>query len=1393
MSLSDWRQSFIDLTNDSDDDDDDGLLSSLPVATMAPTRASVPLPISVTSSYTSTPAIRPTVNHVPIPGSTPQTPSIHTSVSMVGKQLPNNSVTPPTSSSRHTPASIGRNGAAVATNYVPMPGSTQHSTHPGLSSAERTPKRMRVSAPNGPASPLRGVQHPAQATTTRANATNGQSVVDPRAQEHPHAHSKMERRTYHPISLNSSRSTEAKEAMTQGPPLERPARSTMNRSDIARELFLSKSSYFSSSIALGDKKKDSVMSDRPPKPELGFQQSTPGPTPTAQPSKPSSGRPKLANQFTTEQDHYLIFLKEVRLYSWKQITAEFNAEFPGRQYSTLQSRYATNLNKRDRSQDPAVLRLPSRFAAEAAVDWATVHGNHPGPRARLEPASPRQDIAATQPLPIYQTTEQDYSSGADSAPRRERSHRAKRVNYTWPRSHLRVARTGEDADEDEEVFESLADTDAPSRSETPTEEVISVPDTAVPVENEPMSMSYDCDDAKLALNAQKGPAGLTQKLPYLSSSQRIAIQDTHTDWNWDQLSSRYWQGAVLHVDFTPKELGVVEKAVAKMIRLAQESKHTARQGHARATLANLPESKLLQLIDDIRRRLPSRDTSSITAFLQDAKAGRIPDAPQVQRLAAARPQDKMSTTQKLSTYTIMRQRELGQHAKRGWTAASRPVTYQIKNKYMDSLGPAFSWTGASSDVHTVVWAPDGECFAAGAVAVDDPDSMQYNRPNNLLYGNTSDGLIHELGEHNRKREKTETGANSTHAMFVSQDPKLYTTVSSVAFAPSGRVMYSAGYDETICAWYTKTDSEQPVLGAKFRCRAQIDIMTVNRNHGGVLATAAKSTESKAVRLLTLNEEDLSICGKHSFHSSKAVSRSDLKILPTSLQFEPAFGGLLLAGFGANVRDHGFDTTGDLCLWDVETQTQLPIYGSNRNVFDVEFNPNRSYMPLFAVGCVAGANVNRGTRSVLRLYNEKVDKLWCPLEIECKALDINDVVWCPYDEHLIAAGCTDGRAYVWDLRWPTDPIRTLSHGRSLMPLQGGVPHEVTDTGMRFLSWGENATRLYSGSTDGVVKVWDVTRSEENTFIKDLITADSGIMSGAFSPDKSKLIIGEINGSVNVLEVGRDDCSIKDVAKLRFVPYYDEEPDQDSVTGEPQAPAGADSGIVEGNYLLQSSQVQLAPLGGLPIRQVVQGPRYAGPFDSSVDAPFLRQQALEFQFSLAAKPGPQCNIAACKASIVKVTSEEIGDSGRSADRISDELRQQRKAIEINHGIIPGKSKCTYCSRPARLSTTDPDAPILCERCSFACFRCGATNPVAAVTTTLICHSCAGVWDIGALGYECVQQPKTVGTSTGAPSLRTFGREAYLERLADVDTSFGDDMNALTDYYHSLAIDRPESPPL
>ena len=387
----------------------------------------------------------------------------------------------------------------------------------------------------------------------------------------------------------------------------------------------------------------------------------------------------------------------------------------------------------------------------------------------------------------------------------------------------------------------------------------------------------------------------------------------------------------------------------------------------------------------------------------------------------------------------------------------------------------------------------------------------------------------------------------------------------------------------------------------------------------------------------------------------------------------------------------------------------------------------------------------------------------------------------------------------------------------MPLDEDTDREVADTGIRFLTWGENATRLYTGSSDGVVKTWNVARSEEETFVKDLITLDSGIMSGAFSPDRSRLLLGEVNGTVSVLEVGRDDCSLRDAEKMRYFSYKGYE---DDIENPRPAIADAASGRAAAEELLTTGKMTIAPMGGFSTRQAVQGPAYSGPYDVSVEAPALREQALEMQLKLAATQESSCE--ACRTqdlkndagSGFKITSESTGDSGRSLDRIPDELRLQRRAgpagsdvskVITSEGLC--KIPCSLCGTPARPSDTadvagGPNCSVRCERCAFSCMRCGYTPEVEGCLDpelkTYTCPHCSLTWEIGALGYELIQdshQPCRI--QNNIPHLTHFGKEISQAKAnaytptGDNNTSFGDEMNALTDHYLALALDQSELP--
>lgn len=705
-------------------------------------------------------------------------------------------------------------------------------------------------------------------------------------------------------------------------------------------------------------------------------------------------RPSWTGGLSLEEAHLLIFLKEKKGYKWAEITARFQQHFPNRSYPVLQVNYSQKINRRDRSQDPSTLILPSSYASEQQAEGVEIHAT---PAQHKHLGRPRkQEVHADQERLKQRSRAavdafQDQSSGVESSNHIRRPRRAVPIkDYTWPtRSALLEDRAFDDVDE--EMVEPKDVT--PVHSDSP-EEPVPIPDKAIAVDNKPLSVEFDMDDANLALvSHNRKHATSAQQLPYLSYKQRSSLRNAPIGFEWDQLASRHWQGTLLHVDFSPEELEVVEGIVIRFVTYRWALRSRSSKKRIQRLLNVLTEPDLLRVTNESRLKLPSRNRRTIDAFLQDAKEGKIRSAaPRIDRLVAARPNKSFSSVTKLSLASTIRHRELGVQSHRGWSSATRPVSYQVKNQMQDTLGPLCSYTGASSDVHAVAWSVDGQCFAAGAICVDDPYSMQYNRPNNLLYGDVSRNTINELGRHHITRPKTEAGPNSTHAMYASQDPKLFKTVTSVAFSPNGRYMFSGGWDKHVAVWQTKYDGSQPQEMVGLRHKAEVYMMSVNTS--GVLATATKKSTGNAVKVIRIHDDDPSESPVTvNFSSEKASQRPEMNLLPTALHFSPRYENLLLAGFGAQVREDGRDLMGDICLWDVDGNRALSIWGSGKNVFDLSFHPRNRW---FAVGTVAGKNTNRGTRSTVRLYDEQSkasDGRFSGLvELECPALDINDVVW-----------------------------------------------------------------------------------------------------------------------------------------------------------------------------------------------------------------------------------------------------------------------------------------------------------------------------------------------------------------------------------------------------------------
>ena len=524
---------------------------------------------------------------------------------------------------------------------------------------------------------------------------------------------------------------------------------------------------------------------------------------------------------------------------------------------------------------------------------------------------------------------------------------------------------------------------------------------------------------------------------------------------------------------------------------------------------------------------------------------------------------------------ILSHRELGRSTARSWKSTTRFIPDELKEHIFDDVGPLEYYSGTSGDVVTVAWSPKDNIFAAGSIATTDERSMQYNKSCNLLLGNREKSVLFELPEHHLPRPwiTGEDNPNALQSMRETQDARLFMTVTSVGFSPDGNTLYSAGNDAFLRAY---TMDERPVYHYGVRHSAPIDLLSVNS--GGLIATGCQSAEG-SISILRESKRMLQLSPNH------CGARGKQTILPSALRWCAAHPTQLLAGFSVGDSETELDMAGETCLWDVAggAGQAIEINADTRNVFDVAWNPHPSSASVaFAVACSSGSR-RAGMRTLVRCFAPQQNRARFVFEWECPALDINDVVYCPHDPHLLAAGATDGKVYIWDQRFvdrEQRPLHTLAHADTLNVLDPDRAREQTDTGVRFLAWGPTASRLYSGSSDGTVKLWNPYRATESAHLADIASFGSAIMSGAFSPDSLDLLIGEDQARINVLRAGHAGARPRASRRLALAPA-------------PAPPAAADP-FAPAHALIASGEIALRPMGALPTRQAVQGPAYTGPF-------------------------------------------------------------------------------------------------------------------------------------------------------------------------------------------------------
>ncbi|KAL8762344.1 MAG: hypothetical protein Q9184_001651 [Pyrenodesmia sp. 2 TL-2023] len=593
--------------------------------------------------------------------------------------------------------------------------------------------------------------------------------------------------------------------------------------------------------------------------------------------------------------------------------------------------------------------------------------------------------------------------------------------------------------------------------------------------------------------------------------------------------------------------------------------------------------------------LVSRKKKNIRAFLVDIAGQAIPlFAPPKLAKPSLNILDSASS-QSDTVDSFLRNREIGLVMPGRRTNLQGTVETQIAK----DIRPWKSWKGASSDVVTVAWAPDSYSYAAGAAAQSDENDLQYNRPGNLLFGNLVSNTICELPDHcvdrpkpERVKESGNDGPNSTYAVYQACDPMVYKTVTSVQFAPSGGILYTASHDHTVKIW--DTTEKRPICSGTLAHEAEVTSLEVTNHHPQHFAAATKIAD-KSVRVYwPAQHGEQSGYQTLSFASSRALKHRDRDIFPECIRWglAPGSKNYLLAGY-QQWADHDYSAArqGHICLWDVNTATEVTVRPHASAIFSVAWHPQDD---IFISGGAPGKGPlsYRTTKSVVRSYDLRSTVNWTH-EFECQALDMQDVTFHPNSSSYVTAGCTDGTIYVWDYRWPDDVMHKLHHGEPLQELAANeeelpyVEHrEKVDAGVMLSIWAEGGSLFYSGSSDGVIKAWDIRRSPENVWVKDVAHLPAGVQSGALSPDGMSMLVGDAVGGIHILSATR--FGSEDNQGLEYSPDPINFHHEDTQGGAVDGDNPGTEGIEVANQLLKSGMLVLDPVFG-----VGKGPNYDGP--------------------------------------------------------------------------------------------------------------------------------------------------------------------------------------------------------
>lgn len=580
-----------------------------------------------------------------------------------------------------------------------------------------------------------------------------------------------------------------------------------------------------------------------------------------------------------------------------------------------------------------------------------------------------------------------------------------------------------------------------------------------------------------------------------------------------------------HADFTSLEFADMFKRLetALSVSLPRGTEALAHLVHA------------YDIASIIGNAIPGRTAEDIQNLCSDIKAGHAvwQTSPRVLSLKKADPEIRSQNRRANRVSSMLLARELEGNVGFGRMRQYENFQNQFRICHEDGLSLIAEFTNCAGDITAMCWVPHGNIIC-GTTAHSDAHNQQYNKPGNLLLCSTTKGTLQAFADHRIPRPLVERGENATDAMRQSQDPWLYSSVVSTDYdGVTGRA-FTSSFDKTVKVWNVLENKDYMEAMATWHHDGNVNFVAAAKDGSGRVATAA-DVPAEAIRIYIVDPTNVQGSQYYTISCTRNdAERSDKwAYFPATMQWGQCPGARHLLAIGYSPRSLTGDDSdipeeklhsGEIVLWDAARRVQIPVLtATTANVFEIMWHPT---LPRFIVATSpSGLIVDQKTRTnihIFQLDTEREGGAYSEVQkLDCPASDINELTIMPNSlmHAFITAGCTDGRVYVWDTAQGDRPIHVLKHGH---PLDDYIfDREKEDTGIKFSAWGTTADRFYTGSSDGVVKVWNVRRKRQ-PFVRILLEAPGPISCGVFSPDHSKLAVGDATGRVFLFSVDKRDA-------------------------------------------------------------------------------------------------------------------------------------------------------------------------------------------------------------------------------------------------------------------------------